>query len=277
MGQGSVQFQMGWIPMVAQMTSEFDAYASDYREHIERLVGFTGRSHRYFVETKVNHLLETLTSLGVVPKQMRMLDLGCGTGETDALLVPHVGELHGLDISAASIEVARQRPENASVRYATYPGGQLPYENDTFDAVFAITVLHHVPRGDWTQFCQEMTRVIKPGGFVILYEHNPFNPLTRWIVSRCEFDRDAVLLSARTAQGLYQTAGLCVEHVAHLLLFPWQGTWLRRLERALQSLSLGAQYTVIGRKPVFGNESRTASVQAQAEMSELLNVESCGT
>lgn len=263
--------------MVAQTTSEFDAYASDYRERIERLVGFSGRSHHFFVETKVNHLLETVTALGGVPKQMRMLDLGCGTGETDSLLVPHVGELHGLDISAASIEVAGQRPENASVRYATYPGGQLPYENDTFDAVFAITVLHHVPHGDWTSFFQEMTRVIKPGGFVILYEHNPFNPLTRWIVSRCEFDRDAVLLSARTAQGLYRAAGLCIEQVAHLLLFPWQGTWLRQVERALRKLPLGAQYAVIGRKPAVGNESRTTSTQASAEFSELLNAKSFGS
>ncbi len=260
--------------MVTQMTSEFDAYASDYRERIERIVGFSGRSHQFFVETKVNHLLETLTSLGAVPKQMRMLDLGCGTGETDSLLVPHVGELHGLDISAASIAIAGQRPENASVRYATYPGGQLPYENDTFDAVFAITVLHHVPRGDWTRFFQEMTRVIKPGGFVILYEHNPFNPLTRWVVSRCEFDREAVLLSARTAQGLYRTAGLRIEQVAHLLLFPWQGAWLRRVERALQNLPLGAQYTVIGRKPAVGHEPRTTSAPTVAEFSELLNAKS---
>lgn len=245
--------------MAAQLTSEFDAYASDYRDRIERIVGFSGRSHQFFVETKVNHLLESLTALGGVPKQMRMLDLGCGTGETDSLLAPHVGELHGLDISAASIEVAGQRPENANVRYATYPGGRLPYENDSFDAVFAITVLHHVPRADWTFFLQEMTRVIKPGGFVILYEHNPFNPLTRWVVSRCEFDRDAVLLSARTARRLYRTAGLCIEQVSHLLLFPWRSGWLRRVERSMQRFPLGAQYAVIGRKPEPASEPQGAS------------------
>lgn len=246
--------------MVDPMNSEFDAYASDYRERIERLVEFSGRSHHDFVVAKVRHLLETLTSLGGVPRQMRMLDLGCGTGETDALLASHVGELHGLDVSASSVEVARQRPETTSVRYATYSGGRLPYDDATFDVTFAITVVHHVPRKDWPSFFREMARVTNPGGFVALYEHNPFNPLTRWVVSRCEFDRDAVLLSARTARGLYQTAGLRIEHLSHLFLSPWQGTWFRYIERALQSLPLGAQYAVIGRKPAVTSMAASSNL-----------------
>lgn len=235
--------------MTTTTTAEFDPFAGDYRERIDRLVAFSGRPHEFFVATKVQHLLETLTSLGSDPQQMTMLDLGCGTGETDTLLVPHVRELHGLDISPASIAVARQRPENANVRYATYPGDRLPYDDNSFDVVFAITVLHHVPQAQWPQFFQEMARVIKPGGFVALYEHNPFNPLTRWVVSRCEFDKDAVLLSAGSAQQLYRQTGLHIEHVSHMLLFPWQGRLFRRIEQSLKRLPLGAQYAVLGRKP----------------------------
>ena len=41
-----------------------------------------------------------------------------------------------------------------------------------------------------------MRRVVRPGGLLCIIEHNPFNPLTRLAVVRCEFDRDAVLLPA---------------------------------------------------------------------------------
>jgi hypothetical protein len=54
----------------------------------------------------------------------------------------------------------------------------------------------------------EMARVTRPGGMVAIIEHNPLNPVTRHIVSRCPFDRDAVLLRCGTGARLLAGAGL---------------------------------------------------------------------
>ena len=64
----------------------------------------------------------------------------------------------------------------------------------------------------------ELRRVVRPGGIVALFEHNPLNPLTRVAVSRCEFD-EGVTLAGRTATARLMTrAGLAVEErgVHHL-------------------------------------------------------------
>src|SRR5437588_7354869 len=84
----------------------------------------------------------------------------------------------------------------------------------------AICVLHHVPPPQWVGFLCEMRRVVRPGGLVCLIEHNPFNPLTRLAVARCEFDRDAVLLRAGRMQALMVDAGLHDAESHYFLMLP---------------------------------------------------------
>ena len=47
------------------------------------------------------------------------------------------------------------------------------------DATYATCVMHHVPRARWRLFASELGRVTRPGGTVLTFEHNPYNPLTR--------------------------------------------------------------------------------------------------
>jgi hypothetical protein len=91
-----------------------------------------------------------------------------------------------------------------------------------------------------------MRRVTRHGGLVCLIEHNPYNPLTRLAVSRCEFDRDAVLLGAGTTRKLMAETGLREIGARHFLLLPWDTKPARRFERALSGTPLGAQYAAFG-------------------------------
>ena len=79
---------------------------------------------------------------------------------------------------------------------------------------------------------------------VSLGEHNPWNPLTRLVVARCEFDHDAILLTAAEAGRRLRAAGLATMRARYILFFPWRGALWRRLERRLTALPLGAQYFV---------------------------------
>ena len=70
--------------------------------------------------------------------------------------------------------------------------------------------------------------------------------MTRLAVARCEFDRDAVLLSAGKARKLLAAGGLREIGTRYFLLLPWEAKPARRLERALSNVPFGAQYAAFG-------------------------------
>jgi SAM-dependent methyltransferase len=181
------------------------------------------------------------------PQQVRALDVGCGPGETDTFLVGRLRAIEGVDVSEGVLETARER--NPGVTYQLYDGKRLPYEDGTFDLVFTICVVHHVPPTRWQEFVGELARVVRPGGVLAVVEHNPLNPLTRLAVSRCAFDDDAVLLGRRRTESLVQAAALELRPSRYIIFFPWRSKTLSRAERGLRRVPLGAQYVVTGRRP----------------------------
>jgi ubiquinone/menaquinone biosynthesis C-methylase UbiE len=169
-----------------------------------------------------------------------MLDVGCGVGEFHPFVRGMLGRLCGVDVSAASVAEARER--NPDVEYQVYGGKALPYDTASFDLSIAICVLHHVPPPQWPRFLCEMRRVVRAGGLVCVIEHNPFNPLTRLAVARCEFDRDAVLLRAGRTRALMAGAELRDTELNYFLMLPSATPLARRVERGFRRVPLGAQY-----------------------------------
>ena len=92
-------------------------------------------------------------------------------------------------------------------------------------------------------------RFPRSGGLVVLFEHNGFNPATRFAVWRCPFDRDAVFLSRRQSQTLLRGAGLTNVGGSYMLAVPGTSGWLRRIDDALRAVAIGAQYYCFGVRP----------------------------
>jgi hypothetical protein len=92
-------------------------------------------------------------------------------------------------------------------------------------------------------------RSLRPGGWFALWENNPWNPGTRYVMSQCAFDRDAVTLTPPEAARLLQAGGLRVLRTDFLFVFPRFLKFLRVMEAGLARLPLGAQYQVLCRKP----------------------------
>jgi SAM-dependent methyltransferase len=224
----------------------FDAYAAGYRQSVERSVGFMGRDLDFFHRRKVDVLL------GAVPphlgplRRVSVLDVGCGTGVTDAYLRPHVRSLVGVDVSDAMVEEASRR--NPDCEYRTYDGEHLPWRDGAFDLVLTICVLHHVPPATWPAFVSELARVTRPGGVVAIIEHNRVNPLTRRAVRQCPFDEDAVLVAQHTATALLDGAGAGPPEVHNFLFSPFAGRFGRWIDRCLGSVPVGGQYLSLGRR-----------------------------
>ena len=76
----------------------------------------------------------------------------------------------------------------------------------------------------------------------MVFEHNPLNPITRLVVSRCEFDDDAVLLGQGKLRALLAATGLVECDHRNILFFPWSGPVWSALERSLGWLPFGAQH-----------------------------------
>jgi ubiquinone/menaquinone biosynthesis C-methylase UbiE len=123
----------------------------------------------------------------------------------------------------------------------------LPYDDRAFDLVFTSCVLHHVPPNHWQGFLGEMRRVLRRGGIGCVIEHNPWNPMTRLAVLRCPFDKDAILLRAAKVEALLRETGFAEIRSEHILLLPQAGRLARKIERALATLPLGAQYACSAR------------------------------
>jgi SAM-dependent methyltransferase len=221
----------------------FDRYRDGYEEAVEDAISFAGQEHGFYLEAKVRRLLE-LSRRHLGGRPLRALDVGCGTGLADRLLLPHVASLEGVDVSEGMVERARET--NPEAQYRVYNGQALPFEDGAFDVVFAMCVLHHVEPPDRRPLLGEMGRVTAPGGLTAVFEHNPLNPLTRRVVRDCAFDEGVELLSRRELEGLYRAAGLAVTAAEYLLFFPWRAD---ALERRLTRLPFGAQYVVAGRPP----------------------------
>jgi ubiquinone/menaquinone biosynthesis C-methylase UbiE len=234
----------GWRS--GRFRSEFDEFATQYENSVDQSVSFTGRDSAFFARRKVE-ILEDIVRPGLGSLQgLNLLDVGCGTGTTDRYLAPRVRNLHGVDISEEMLVKAERNVPKGT--YSHYDGKNLPFDNGTFDVVVAICVLHHVPVSMRAELVKDMVRVARPGGVVAVFEHNPFNPLTRHAVNTCELDEDAVLLPPRETADLLKNASEVEPACRYYLFSPLGGAVGCSVDRHFRNVPLGGQYVAWARR-----------------------------
>jgi SAM-dependent methyltransferase len=222
---------------------EFDRYADHYRSEVDRAAGVSVEG---LAGEKARLILDVLSGMLGSPDRLRVLDIGCGIGLVEQELEHKVSDLWATDMSEKSVEIAKTRAP--ATRFIHSGGATLPFDSGSFDAAFTICVIHHVPPAARAKFIGEMLRVLRPGGVAIIFEHNPLNPMTQFIVSRCEFDEDAILLRCRESEKLLTDGGATVAGRRYVGFSPIRHAVVERMERSLGWLPAGAQYCVWGTK-----------------------------
>ena len=230
-------------PSIAPI-AEFDQYAGAYQELLRDPMRdlFAPAGGGFFVRRKLDVILRFFARRRQKTADLSWLDMGCGQGDLLRLGRPHFGRAAGCDLSDGMLQAC----DGIEVRKQQSPT-RLPFANGSFDFVTAVCVYHHVAKEDRVPLTREAHRVLKPGGIYCVIEHNPFNPVTRLIVSRTPVDADAQLLSAGAVKALMRQSTIAPVDTRYFLLFPERlHRPLRSVEAAAAKLPFGGQYAVFG-------------------------------
>jgi ubiquinone/menaquinone biosynthesis C-methylase UbiE len=223
----------------------FDDIAADYRKIHDKNIKITGENSAYFAEYKIKEIRQILN------EPLTVLDLGCGDGISEVYLQKYFEHIkcYGIDISKESIKVALSR-NLVKCEYLVYDGENIPFKDNIMDCVFVSGVLHHVNHAAHESLLSECRRVLAQNGTLIIFEHNPLNPITRKIVDDCIFDKDAVLVKHSKIMKTLINVGFTKLKVSFTLFFP-RVKYIRNLlfiEKWLKSFPFGGQYYVVAKK-----------------------------
>lgn len=232
----------------------FDDYAKAYSGGMEVFPKKAlGGTQDAYLLIKAKWLLMDLARnpLRCPEPEIRLLDFGCGTGNMIRILqaLGFSGRIEGCDVSEAMLAEAAGRWDSPAVpplHLCTID--QTPFPSHSFDLIIASSVFHHIAPHLREKVLAEIDRIIRPEGRFVVFEHNPRNPLTRYVVSRTPIDKDAVLLTSLEMTEAMKGLGFVGLRTHYLMFFPPILAPFRRLERFLEWLPLGGQYAVVGSK-----------------------------
>jgi 2-polyprenyl-3-methyl-5-hydroxy-6-metoxy-1,4-benzoquinol methylase len=219
--------------------SEFDQYSGNYRELLDQSVRITGETGEYFAEYKAKFV-----AARVAPRpDCRILDYGCGTGLVTTQLKKTLpgARVDGYDVSRESL--AQIDPAVRSQGTFITNTSKLSVN---YDVVMMANVLHHIEPQKRQRAVAEAAGLLTANGKLIIFEHNPANPLTQRAVAACPFDENAILLYPGETTEYLKRCGLDEIRLEYIVFFPRVLSWFRPMEGALRWCPLGAQYAAYG-------------------------------
>jgi len=137
------------------------------------------------VQERERVLLSMLArTLGTTLSGKQILDIGCGIGATLLPMLQYgfqAQDCFGIDILQDRIAAARKRLPNMTFQCCS--AEHMPFTENSFDLATMFTCLSSILSDSVrAEVCRESMRVVKPGGWVLIYDfrvNNPFNPDVR--------------------------------------------------------------------------------------------------
>lgn len=173
------------------------------------------------------HALNTVNNQQIDIKDKTVLDFGCGSGRWVEFFCNKGANYTGVDISDEMIKLSKTRFPD--LPFYTLKDHSIPLETDSCDFVFSIAVLHHNKPPSQEEILGEISRVLKAGGYLFLFEglgttqHERLfpHPMQDWIKMVEQQNFDCIM-----HQG-YSSFALCnlMNNAARRLHIPRASNW----------------------------------------------------
>lgn len=121
---------------------------------------------RAWIQKKIE--VRELRRRSSLPGGKHILEIGCGRGVGTKLIQKNFQPkfIDAIDLDPRMIALAKKRVKDSSLSFQVASASRLPFKQNTFDAVVDFGIIHHIP--DWKICLQELHRVLKPGGEIIM-------------------------------------------------------------------------------------------------------------
>ena len=220
---------------------DFDQFSNDYKGYIANSIEKFDKNLDYYHESKI---LITKNRAKHNPKNI--LDFGSGVGT----MIPYMKKkfkkckIYAFDESKQSLRFLKKK--YPFVRCLKKIDGKIK-----FDLIFLSGVIHHIDKNIRKKILKKIFISLKKSGKLVIFEHNPYNPLTNIVVKNCEFDRDAQLIKKSELIRICEDVKFKVEDSAYIFFFPTSLKKFKGIEKYLEWFFLGAQYFCIFKKNEF--------------------------
>ena len=226
--------------------SDFDKVADEYDDIVDSSLEIYGLGKADAALRRVKECVFLVRENKLVLPR-RILDFGCGVGGHLPILRQAFpdAELFGIDTSKKSIDLAQEQFKDIAT-LMSYEGNRIPSELRDIDLVVFANVFHHIRREDHRRTLMMLRAVVSPNAVLMMFEHNPANPVTRKIVRDCPLDKGVRLLWPAYSKRLFISAGINSPQTRFILFSPFRSSRLMKLEHFLAKCPLGAQYLIFG-------------------------------
>jgi len=157
----------------------------EYDDMLNEGLKYSGENKFYFLKNRVDRLKNILPKDKKIKK---ILDFGCGIGDSSQYLkkcFPNAA-VFGVDTSEGAIEYAKSTYPD--ITFQTNEG----FNEGAFDLCYCNGVFHHIDLEKRKEALEYVNSKLSVGGFFSMFENNPLNPGTRYIMRKIPFDKDAI-------------------------------------------------------------------------------------
>jgi len=136
-------------------------------------VRFSDWKDKFSEQCTTNRLIEIID----VDDNTQILDVATGTGRIALILAQKGGNVVGIDLTEAMLQEAQQKAKKAklsSIQLQVANAKSLPFKDDSFDVIVSFRFFHLMPNNLRRPIIEEMLRVLKPNGLLVLEFANPF-------------------------------------------------------------------------------------------------------
>lgn len=225
--------------------------ADKYKKLVEDSLKGTGFDIEYITEYKIKDLKTEISFYFQKEDEFNILDFGCGIGLSTQYIEKEFpkSNVFACDISEKSIEKAIFSNKNARTQFKICNGKELPF-SEKFDVIFLGNVIRHIPRENQKETLQLLKNSLKENGIILMYEFNPFNPVTLYyyMIDDYRYDPNVKIMTTFYARKLFKSIGFSSVKTRYSYFIPNVFKKLLFLEKYMRKIPIGANYYIVVQK-----------------------------